>query len=160
MNLVGNSVGGKFLLDEARAAARDFDLRRLPPDFIDDPFPYYRALREHDPVHRMPDGSYFLSRYDDCAAVYRDPGTWSSDKKIDFRPSLGQSSLYEHHTTSLVFNDPPLHTHVRRAIQMALSNRVIAEMETGLVALVDRLIARSEERRVGKECRSRWSPYH
>ena len=24
----------------------------------------------------------------------------------------------------------------------------------------DRLSARSEERRVGKECRSRWSPYH
>ena len=23
-----------------------------------------------------------------------------------------------------------------------------------------RMIARSEERRVGKECRSRWSPYH
>ena len=22
------------------------------------------------------------------------------------------------------------------------------------------MIARSEERRVGKECRSRWSPYH
>src|SRR3712207_6834371 len=26
--------------------------------------------------------------------------------------------------------------------------------------LVDRLFPRSEERRVGKECRSRWSPYH
>ena len=25
---------------------------------------------------------------------------------------------------------------------------------------VNRLCARSEERRVGKECRSRWSPYH
>jgi len=24
----------------------------------------------------------------------------------------------------------------------------------------DGLLARSEERRVGKECRSRWSPYH
>ena len=24
----------------------------------------------------------------------------------------------------------------------------------------DALMARSEERRVGKECRSRWSPYH
>ena len=24
----------------------------------------------------------------------------------------------------------------------------------------DTVIARSEERRVGKECRSRWSPYH
>ena len=27
-------------------------------------------------------------------------------------------------------------------------------------ALNERLITRSEERRVGKECRSRWSPYH
>ena len=25
---------------------------------------------------------------------------------------------------------------------------------------VGRLVVRSEERRVGKECRSRWSPYH
>src|SRR3712207_9334049 len=25
---------------------------------------------------------------------------------------------------------------------------------------VDRRVVRSEERRVGKECRSRWSPYH
>ena len=24
----------------------------------------------------------------------------------------------------------------------------------------ERIIIRSEERRVGKECRSRWSPYH
>ena len=28
------------------------------------------------------------------------------------------------------------------------------------VALFERLSQRSEERRVGKECRSRWSPYH
>src|SRR3712207_9299268 len=32
-------------------------------------------------------------------------------------------------------------------------------LETGTVALTDQS-ARSEERRVGKECRSRWSPYH
>ena len=35
--------------------------------FLADPFPLYRALREHDPIHRMPDGSYFLRRYDGCA---------------------------------------------------------------------------------------------
>ena len=29
-----------------------------------------------------------------------------------------------------------------------------------IVAIVAALAARSEERRVGKECRSRWSPYH
>ena len=31
----------------------------------------------------------------------------------------------------------------------------------GVVGLLtDRILLRSEERRVGKECRSRWSPYH
>src|SRR3712207_6689727 len=33
--------------------------------------------------------------------------------------------------------------------------------EVTIVEVLDRLLpARSEERRVGKECRSRWSPYH
>jgi cytochrome P450 len=126
--------------DTAAVAARAFDLKRLPADFIDDPFPYYRALREHDPVHRMPDGAYLIARWRDCDAVYRDARVFSSDKKIEFAPKYGDTPLYQHHTTSLVFNDPPLHTHVRRAIQMALSNRVVAEMEEGLVALVDRLL--------------------
>ena len=83
-----------------RETALAFDIKRLDASFLDDPFPVYRALREHDPIHRMQDGSYFLTRYDDCAAVYRDPATWSSDKKVDFRPNLGNTSLYEHHTTS------------------------------------------------------------
>ena len=33
-------------------------------------------------------------------------------------------------------------------------------LETGELAPADPGVARSEERRVGKECRSRWSPYH
>src|SRR3954447_9171285 len=138
MSMVAESV--RFSPDEALAAAREFDIKRLPPDFIDDPFPYYWALREHDPVHRMPDGAYLITRWRDCDIVYRDARVFSSDKKVEFRPKCGDAPLYEHHTTSLVFNAPPLHTHVRRAIQMALSNRVIAEMEAGLVALVDGLL--------------------
>ena len=35
---------------------------------------------------------------------------------------------------------------------------VIAVLIAALVALT--IVGRSEERRVGKECRSRWSPYH
>jgi cytochrome P450 len=136
----------RFSPDEAQAAARAFDLKRLPEDFIDDPFPYYRALREHDPVHRMPDGAYLITRWCDCDVVYRDARVFSSDKKVEFAPKYGDTPLYQHHTTSLVFNDPPLHTHVRRAIQMALSNRVISEMETGLVALVDRLLDTMEQK--------------
>src|ERR1044072_8577953 len=137
MSLAGSVT---FAPEHAAAAARDFDLKRLPADFIAYPFPYYRALREHDPVHRMPDGAWFLTRWRDCDAVYRDARVFSSDKKIEFRPKYGDAPLFTHPTTSLVFNDPPLPPRVRRAIQAALSNRVIAEMEAGLVALVDRLL--------------------
>ena len=71
---------------EAAAAARAFDLKQLPADFIDDPYPYFHALREHDPVHRMPDGGYIITRYDDCEAVYKDARIYSSDKKVEFLP--------------------------------------------------------------------------
>jgi cytochrome P450 len=134
-----------FDTERARQAAAAFDLAHLPADFYADPYPYYRALREHDPVKRMPDGSWFLTRYDDIVPVYRDPKAFSSDKKKEFGPKYGPSPLLEHHTTSLVFNDPPLHTRVRRAIVGALSQRHIAAMEPGLVALVDRLLDRIAE---------------
>src|SRR5215207_7048539 len=113
---------------DLRQAALRFDIKRLDASFLADPFPLYRALREHDPVHRMPDGSYFLSRYDDCAAIYRDPETWSSDKKVDFKPNFGDSSLFEHHTTSLVFNDPPYHSRVRKLLAAAFTLQLIGDM--------------------------------
>jgi cytochrome P450 len=127
--------------------AEQFDLARLPDDYYADPYPYYRALLAHAPVKRMADGSWFLTRYDDIVPVYRDPKAWSSDKKREFGPKYGPSPLLEHHTTSLVFNDPPLHTRVRRAIVGARSQRHIAAMEPGLVALVDRLLDRLAARR-------------
>ncbi len=120
--------------------ARTFDPRALPPDFADNPFPTYRALLAHDPVHACPDGSYFLSRYDDLVAVYRDTKRFSSDKKKEFKPKFGASPLFEHHTTSLVFNDPPLHTRVRRLIVGALTPRVIARTQEGLIRRVDALL--------------------
>ena len=131
---------------DARATALAFDLKRLDAAFLDDPFPVYRALREHDPVHRMSDGSYFLSRYDDCAAVYRDPATWSSDKTVDFRPNLGAGPLYEHHTTSLVFNDPPSHSRVRKLLAPAFTPRALMALQPRIEELVDRLLDRAADR--------------
>ena len=122
------------------------DLRHLPDGFYDDPYPTYRALQRADPVHRCADGSWFLTRHADLHRVYRDPRLFSSDKKQLFKPLFGDSPLYEHHTTSLVFNDPPLHTHVRKAIGDALSPRMITAMEPGLRALVERLLTELEAR--------------
>ena len=127
--------------------AREFDLRRLPPDFYENPFPYYAALRYHEPVKQLPGGGYLLTRYRDIEYVYKNPKLFSSDKKVEFKPKYGDSPLYEHHTTSLVFNDPPLHTRVRRLINGALVPRAIADLQPGLIALVDRLLAAMAEKR-------------
>ncbi|WP_065756582.1 cytochrome P450 [Bradyrhizobium paxllaeri] len=124
----------------ARELAATFDLEKLTPEFYADPYPTYRALRENEPVKRMPNGSYFLTRYDDLVTAYKNTKAFSSDKKKEFSPKYGDSLLYEHHTTSLVFNDPPAHTRVRRLIMGALSPRAIAGMEPDLVRLVDRLL--------------------
>ena len=131
---------------DAATLARNFDLRHLSPEFYADPYPVYHALRAHEPVKRMPDGSLFLTRFRDVQAVYRDPKTFSSDKTVEFRPKYGDSPLYTHHTTSLVFNDPPRHTRVRKLIAGALTARAIAAMEPGLVQLVDGLLDAAAER--------------
>ncbi|WP_075996121.1 cytochrome P450 [Salaquimonas pukyongi] len=118
-----------------------FDLTCPPEAFIADPFPFYAAMLEHAPVLKQPDGSYILSRYADLDAVYKDTERFSSDKKSTFGPKYGTGSLlFEHHTTSLVFNDPPLHTRVRKVMVGALNARAIAAMEPGLVATIDHLL--------------------
>ena len=118
---------------------RGFRLTAVPDDFFDDPYRYYIALREQDPVHELEPGSYFVSRYEDVVAIYRHAAA-SSDKKIEFKPKFGDSPLYEHHTTSLVFNDPPLHARVRGLIMGALNQRAIARMEAGVAQLVEGLL--------------------
>jgi cytochrome P450 len=116
-----------------------FQLSAVPQDFFDDPYRYYAALREQDPLHALEGGGLLLTRYDDAIAVYRDARA-SSDKKVEFKPKFGDSPLYEHHTTSLVFNDPPLHTRVRRLIMGAVNQRAIARMEEQVTRLVDALL--------------------
>jgi hypothetical protein len=129
-----------------REAALAFDLSRLDPDFLADPFPTYHRLRRHDPVHRCPDGSYFLTRYEDVVGVYRDPHRLSSDKKVEFRPKFGDGPLFEHHTTSLVFRDPPDHTRIRKLFAAAFTPRALAALEPRVVTLVDGLLERAAAR--------------
>ena len=83
----------------------------------------------------------FLSRYADVAVCYRDP-VMRSDKKAEFGPKFGVGTpLYKHHTTSLVFNDPPLHTRVRKLLAAAFTPRALAALQPRIEAVVDGLLA-------------------
>ncbi len=158
MNTLAAHITPPLSADRAQTIAHSLDLRALPRDFLDNPYPVYAALREAEPFKRMPDGSFFLTRHADLVAVYRDAKVFSSDKQVEFGPKYnhapfnqppfatasGVSPLFEHHTHSLVFNDPPLHTRVRRLIMGALTRRAIEAMEPGLVLLVDSLLDKIE----------------
>ncbi len=129
-------------------SASPFVLAHADAAFARDPYPTYQRLRDTAPLCRQPDGSVFLSRYDDVRAVISDAERFSSDKRVDFLPKFGQSPLYEHHTTSLVFNDPPAHTRVRRLLSPFFSAQAMRRMEAGVAANVDELLDRAAERGV------------
>src|SRR2546430_17225218 len=59
----------------------------------------------------------------------------------------------------------PIESPIQSPIASAIKSKVLIVhhaplVRSGLAGLIDASDRRSEERRVGKECRSRWSPYH
>jgi cytochrome P450 len=91
----GSPVAGLALADESEAArlARDFSLEPPPPDFHIDPYRYYAALREHDPLRSLDQNRIFVTRYADVERIYKDPKTFSSDKAVEFGAKFGPSPL-------------------------------------------------------------------
>ncbi len=123
-----------------------FSLECPPEGFVTNPFPWYATLQERQPIHRLGDGSWLVTRHADCVAIYQGDA-FSSDKRVFFRPKFGDSPLYEHHTTSLVFNDPPYHTRVRQTIANALKPKNMQPIVAALQRFVRGRIAELRERR-------------
>ena len=127
-------------------SAASFVLADVDRAFALDPYPDYRILRDHAPMCRQPDGSYVVTRYDDIRQALGDAEVFSSDKRVDFKPRFGETPLYEHHTTSIVFNDPPYHTRVRRLLAPFFAARVLRKMEHSIGVMVDKLLDRAATR--------------
>ncbi|MFN4101904.1 MAG: cytochrome P450 [Pararhodobacter sp.] len=121
-----------------------FDLNAIGPEYLRDPYPVLRALREQSPVHRNADGSVFLTRHADVLKIYQSRAMLS-DKKDEFGKKFGPGPLLTHHTTSLVFNDPPYHTMVRKLLASAFTPRKLAVFESLIEGIVDRLLDRVED---------------
>ena len=85
----------------------------------------------------------------------------AADKQIelglDFKPKFGDGPLYEHHTTSLVFNDPPYHTRVRRLLTPFFTPRTLRAVEPGLDSMIDQVLDRAEAN--GELDRVDWDRY-
>lgn len=124
------------------------------PGFVLDPYPYYAWLRETAPVHpSTTPGIWIVSRYDDVAAVLRDPQLFSSrrDGAAVASDELGtgvsrllSAVIRRHMPRTVVTTDPPDHAVLRRKVGRVFTPRRIAEWEKRIRAdaeeLVDRMI--------------------
>ena len=127
--------------------ATDKNLKTQLPDFesdafINDPYPDYRRLREHDPVHESPWGDWYLTRYADVEFVLKDP------RFVRESPG-GVSPLADHSDEGatleavihewLVFRDPPYHTALRGWMSQYLNHASFEAMTPRIEAITQEL---------------------
>src|SRR5437762_5946979 len=85
----------------------------LLPEFHADPYPFYKRLREKEPVHQSPMGFWVLTRYDDCVAVLRDQRFGREEFQQMLTSVYGDDSEKPALPRSMLFRDPPDHTRLR-----------------------------------------------
>lgn len=115
----------------------------LAAHVIDDPYAYFGALRESDPVHwNASHKSWIVTRYDDVAAGLRDPRL-SSNRIAPYQlPSGGEDEptpyqrILESLSRWLVFLDPPEHTRLRKLVQRAFTPRTVEQLRPRIADLV------------------------
>ena len=75
------------------------------------------------------------------------------------QPSKYDAALAKYNTN---LNDADIQARVAELIEKKVPENNTEDVKKFLFNCIDltTLNSRSEERRVGKECRSRWSPYH
>ncbi len=115
-----------------------------------DPWPMYRALRDHDPVHHVvpptkPDDDYYvLTRHADIWAAARDHETFSSAQGLTVNyGDLEMIGLKDN--PPMVMTDPPVHTEFRKLVARGFTPRQVEAVEPKVrefvVERLDRLIA-------------------
>lgn len=99
-----------------------------------DPWPMYRALRDHDPVHHVvppdrPDHDYYvMSRHADIWAAARDHETYSSAQGLTV--NYGELELIGlADNPPMVMQDPPVHTEFRKLVSRGFTPRQVEAVE-------------------------------
>jgi cytochrome P450 len=117
------------------------------PDFIADPYPFYRRLREADPMHVSPLGFRVASRHADVAAILRDK-CFGKDfiGRMTRRsgPEILSEPVYRSMSHWMLQLDPPDHGRLRSLVVRAFTARRVEDMRPRIQQIVDEIIDRVE----------------
>jgi len=135
-------------MDDTTTAAPVFN--PLSPEFIRDPYPYYRRLRDHDPLWPSPFGYRLASRHADIASILRDRrfGKSYAERmaKRYGEHAMEEEPAFRTMRVWMLNLDPPDHTRLRGLVVKAFTARRVEEMRPRIEAIVDETIDRIEAR--------------
>jgi len=118
-------------------------------EFLEDPYPILRQLREEDPVHWSDSiGAWILTRYDDVVTTFKDVSRYSNEGRlarvVEYLPaeSRAKFKIFEDHfrQKSLIHSDPPDHTRLRGVVTKALTPRLVEAMRPRIQAITNELL--------------------
>jgi cytochrome P450 len=133
--------------------AVSIDNQLKSPEFIANPYPLYRTLRETDPVYYSQTwGVWILTRYDDIMSILRDPKRFSNAGRysalLDQLPEEVQDKvvpLRHHYSAGMVVSDPPNHTRLRNLVRDSFSAARIRAIAPHIQKIVDNLLDQAQE---------------
>jgi cytochrome P450 len=115
----------------------------MDPEFLADPYPTYHRLRDEDPVHHSPLDFWVLTRYEDVAAVLRDP-RFIKEPLVSMVAARFGVSVPPGVGLSMLDRDPPDHTRLRSLVSKAFTPRVVEGLRPRIQKMVDDLITQAE----------------
>ncbi|HEY2482270.1 MAG TPA: cytochrome P450 [Caulobacteraceae bacterium] len=121
-------------------------------DFENDPVAVLKQLRRDDPVHLSRHGFWYLTRYDDCAMVLKDPARFSSAaagwgggnplavKRAGEAQSKTEQGLSRTLAQSFNQMDAPDHARIRALVVSAFSRRNVEERRGRIAQVIAELL--------------------
>ena len=122
--------------------------------FVESPLQFLSALESHEPTEDLLIRARASAKGMTSFLDAFDPAWLPKNVRLErdgARPGLLRKTTFDR-----IYLGDACSGQVHKALALAYLERRMPEV----VILDDGLATRSEERRVGKECRSRWSPYH
>lgn len=114
------------------------------PELVECPYPFYAALRDEAPVHRLPNGDFVVSRWEDVVHIDRHPELFSNfigplnpGFAEAYGVQMGEGALSP---WPLPFTDPPEHRLKRQLLLPMVSRDRLREYEPMIREIADRLI--------------------
>jgi cytochrome P450 len=107
------------------------------PDYLDDPYPYFRKLRETQPVNVTPENHCRLTRYEDVTRLLRGAKTGVRTAE-GILPGQTPEAAAAEPPPFMLMQDPPVHTRLRKLVSKAFTPRAVESWRPRIEAIADR----------------------